>query len=166
MLSITFVLVNMLLPTLIILALTLPLVHLEDYRKLRPINDLSFRLHHVKISFLFRYRDDLRFTVQNEMFAQAIDGSISHIPVRSPKFFGRYALVQRMARDAQGEDFWQKQFLKQQYFSNMFILDYEDQFFPKSLPVIIDLKGTKILNERGPVGLQERYYWDRQSQKK
>lgn len=43
----------------------------EEYRKLRPINDMSFLLQHVRINFQFRYREDLRFSVHHEMFAQA-----------------------------------------------------------------------------------------------
>lgn len=151
----------------ILLLLLLSLIssaNLEEYRKLRPINDMSFTLLNAKISFQFRYREDLRYSVQNEMLAQAVDGSISHIPVRSPHFLGRYALIQRKAKDVTGRDIWQKQFLKQQYFSNLFILDYEEQFFPQA-PIIIDLKGTKVLDKSGLVGLQERYYFDGASQK-
>lgn len=139
-------------------------VHAEDYRKLRPINDMSFTLLSAKVSFQFRHREDLRYSVQNEMLAEAVDGSISHIPVRSPNFLGRYALIQRRAKDVTGGEIWQKQFLSQQYFSNLFILDYEEQFFPQE-PIIIDLKGTKVLDKSGLVGLQERYYFDKASQK-
>lgn len=139
-------------------------VYPEEYRKLRPINDMSFILKYVKINFQFRHREDIRFSVQHEMYAQAVDGSISHIPVRSPNFFGRYALIQRLGRDSQEKEIWHKQILKQQYFSNMFVLDYEEQFFPQA-PIIIDLKGTKILNQRGLAGLQERYYFDKYTQK-
>lgn len=96
---------------------------------------------------------------------KAVDGSISHIPVRAPKFFGRSAMIQRLAKDVQGKEIWHKQILKQQYFSNMFILDYEDQFFPQNKPIVIDLKGTKVLDQRGQLGLQERYYWDKDTQK-
>lgn len=136
----------------------------EEYRKLRPVNDMAFILHNVKINFQFRYRDDLRFSVHHEMFAEAVDGSINQIPVRSPEFLGRNAFIQRLAKDTQQKVIWHKQFLKQRFYSNLFVLDYEEQFFPKA-PIIIDLKGTKILNKRGREGLQERFYWDQNTHK-
>lgn len=150
---------------LVILLHQLSSVSCEQYQKLRPINDMCFVLHHVKITYQLRLREDLRYSVHNEMVAQAVDGSVQQIPVRSPNFFGRHAFIQRLAVDTKKDSVGDKQFLKQLYFSNMYVLDYEDQFFPQDKPIIIDLKGTKILDQRGLFGLQERYYWDKFTQK-
>lgn len=141
------------------------LVTPEDYRKLRPINDMPFRLLNVKLNLQFRYRGgDLQYYAQKIILAQAVDGSISHIPVRSPRFFGRYTFIRRLAKDTEGQDVWHKYDLKQQYFSNLYILDYEDQFFPQE-PILIELRGSKILRDRGLTGMQGRSYWDRNTQK-
>lgn len=87
------------------------------------------------------------------------------IPIRAPNFFGRFSLIQRKARDVNMKEFWQKQFLTQVYYSNLYLLDYEEQFFPEE-DFIIDLKATKVLEEQTALyGVQVRYYFDEYSQK-
>lgn len=139
------------------------LVNGEPYQKLRPMNDMCFIIHSAKITFQVRYREDLRYSVHSELMAQPVDGSISHIPLRAPHFFARYAFIEVVAQDLAGKEIWQRYFPKQVPFSNLIVLDYEDQFFPQR-PILIDLKGTKILNQGGQVGFQERYYWDKATQ--
>lgn len=149
-----------------LLGVQLSTINSEDYRWSMPNTEMSFIFPKVAINFQFRMREDeIRYTVHNEMTAFPIDGSVSGIPIRAPNFFARFSIIQRKARDVNMKVFYEKQFLRQVYYSNLYLLDYEEQFFPEE-EFIIDLKASKILNKKTALhGVQERFYWDEYSQR-